>query len=655
MRAFITGASGLIGRRVAERLIEEGVSLVLLQREGASEASDATIASISALGETRGVSVSVVRGDVSFRDLGLDENAKKALSGVEHVFHLAAIYDVEASDEALQRANVLGTQNVVDLLESLRFKGRFHFASSTGVAGDFSGTFTESMLNEGQSFSHPYLRSKFEAETLVRASSLDAWVYRPSSVVGDSQTGEINKIDGIYYGFAAMKLAAFALPSWVRAPVPELRGRFNMVPVDYVANAMVTIAFGKSRARVFHLVDPKPPRFMSVVNGLLREFGAPTLFAIPRLPKMGKGSGTGVYLSKLPSVTELRRSLLADFGLPASGIDAMNMRVRFDDTNTRDALSGTELSCPRFFDYHKHLVRYYVDHLDPALNRPARYRAALAGKTVLVTGASRGIGAAAAEMFANAGARVLLVARSADELDKVANTIRAKGGEAITYPTDLSDLGAIDALSKRVLDEHGGVDVLVHNAARSIRRRAMDSRERFHDYQRTMDLNYFSPVRLTLALLESICERGGVISHVLTMGVLIPGPYFGAYLATKAALDAFGDSLNAEVEHRGVTISSVYLPLVKTEMMAPTKEYEGRNDIMTPERAAQMIVDGVVDRRRRVLTPVGRFYSVSNRLTPKTTTRVLNILQRTFPPAGEPSEFPLEKMAIEKAIGGAPI
>jgi short-subunit dehydrogenase len=179
--------------------------------------------------------------------------------------------------------------------------------------------------------------------------------------------------------------------------------------------------------------------------------------------------------------------------------------------------------------------------------------------------------------------------------------------------------------------------------------------DRFHDYERTMALNYFAPVRLTLRLLPSLRERGGAISHVLTMGVLIPGPYFAAYLATKAALDAFGDSLMAELQHEGVHVSSVYLPLVRTEMMAPVEEYAGRRDIMTPKRAAAMILDGVVDRKRRVFTPQAAFFAFSNRVTPATTSRILNLLTRTFPVGDTPSAFPIEKAFITNAIGGSPI
>ena len=170
-----------------------------------------------------------------------------------------------------------------------------------------------------------------------------------------------------------------------------------------------------------------------------------------------------------------------------------------------------------------------------------------------------------------------------------------------------------------------------------------------------MALNYFAPVRLTLRLLHSLRERKGSISHVLTQGVLIPTPFFPAYTATKAALDAFGDSLAAELQHEGLHVSSVYLPLVKTDMIGPTEAYAGRKEVMTPHRAALLVLDGVVDRKRRVMPPISKYFAFGNRVMPATTTRVLNIIQRTFPVGGAPSEFPMEKALITSALGGSPI
>ncbi len=223
----------------------------------------------------------------------------------------------------------------------------------------------------------------------------------------------------------------------------------------------------------------------------------------------------------------------------------------------------------------------------------------------------------AALQAAEAGATVLLVASDAEKLDAVAQEVRASGGEALTvYPTDLSSFDQVDALAEAVLTEHGGVDILIHNAARSIRRPVSHSVNRFHDFERTMALNYFAPVRLSLRLLSSLRERHGSIAHVLTQGVLIPTPLFPAYTATKASIDAFGDSLAAELQHEGLHVCSVYLPLVKTDMIGPTAEYAGLKDVMTPYRAAVLILDGVVDRKRRVMPPITKYFAFGNRLMP---------------------------------------
>jgi short-subunit dehydrogenase len=354
-------------------------------------------------------------------------------------------------------------------------------------------------------------------------------------------------------------------------------------------------------------------------------------------------------------VGALRRDVLDDLGLPAAGLDALNLRVRFDNSQTTDALAGSGIACPPLRDYVRSMVRYYDDNLSYVHQRPVRYEKALRGKVVLVTGASRGIGAEVARQAARAGAELLLVARGVEELDALAAELRAKGATVTTYPTDLSDFAALDALAATVRDNHGGVDVLIHNAARSIRRSIAESRDRFHDYERTMHLNYFAPVRLTLGLLPALRERHGCVCHVLTMGVLIPSPHFSAYLSSKSALEAFGNILASEHHHDGIHVANIYLPLVRTEMMAPTKEYADRKDIMTPERAAHMVLDGVVDKRRLVMTGQGRFYSVSNRVSPKTTTRILNLLHRVFPEGGAPSEFPVEKALLNRFIGGSPV
>ncbi|PRQ06938.1 SDR family NAD(P)-dependent oxidoreductase [Enhygromyxa salina] len=282
-------------------------------------------------------------------------------------------------------------------------------------------------------------------------------------------------------------------------------------------------------------------------------------------------------------------------------------------------------------------------------------QATLGGKTVLITGSSRGIGAELARQAAAAGASVLLVARDDTALAQVSRQIRDAGGHAHPYVCDLSDFAALDALVAQILAEHGGVDVLIHNAARSIRRPIARSLDRFHDFERTMQLNYFAPVRLSLGLLPSLRERAGCIGLVLSMGVLIPGPYFAAYLASKAALDVFGDSLAAEFHHEGVHVCSVYLPLVRTEMMAPTKDYANRNDVLSVEQAATLTLRGVVERRRRVITRRGAHLGAWNRIGPMLTTRMLSFLYATFPPSDTPSQHPKIHALFTKYVGGSPL
>lgn len=652
-RVFVTGGTGLIGRRAVEEFIGRGVAVTLMLRSSDSEPREQRLRALEAHAAQAGASLERVFGDLGEPGLGLDEAGVAALARASDVLHAAALYDLSATDEQILAANDLGTRHLLDALSAAGFAGTLHHVSSIAVAGDFEGPFSEAMFDEGQGMPHAYHRSKRDAERRVRECDFAHRIYRPSSVVGDSLTGEMDKVDGIYFGFEGLRWLARNVPAWVRLPVPKIRGRFNVVPVDYVAKALVHIALSEDvSGTVFHLVDPKPPRVEKLAAALLRAAGGPRLGPAIEPTLFG---GALTIAKGLPTVKELVTGLQEDGGVPRGALGALNLRVRFDDTNTAAALADSGIRCPRFEDYARPILRYYEDHLDPRSLRPGRYRAALTAKVVLVTGGSRGIGAEVARRAAAAGAKVLLVARGQEALDEVAGQIRADGGEAHVYPTDLSDYDAIDALVKKVLVDHGGVDVLVNNAARSIRRPISDALDRFHDYERTMGLNYFTPVRLTLGFLPSLRERGGHVSNVLTMGVLIPGPYFSAYLASKAALDSFGDSLAAELSHEDVSVSAIYLPLVATEMIAPTEEYKNRNDVMTTGEAAELVFDAVVDQRRRQMPGPAPFYALANRLSAGSTTRVLNLLSRIFPANGEASEFPLEKSFITKAIGGSPV
>jgi short-subunit dehydrogenase len=228
---------------------------------------------------------------------------------------------------------------------------------------------------------------------------------------------------------------------------------------------------------------------------------------------------------------------------------------------------------------------------------------AVVGKVVLVTGSSSGIGRASAVRFAAAGATVILVARSEELLADVVAEIERAGGKARAYPCDLTDLESVDALVIKVLDQHDHVDVLVNNAGMSIRRKVRHSVDRFHDFERPMQLNYFAAVRLTMGLLPTMVEReSGQVVNISSWAAVLRPARFSGYAASKAALGAWSDSVQGEVLDDGIVFTNVHMPLVRTPMIAPTKLYR-RMPALTVDEAANVVCDAVVSRSRRV-TPL---------------------------------------------------
>jgi short-subunit dehydrogenase len=282
---------------------------------------------------------------------------------------------------------------------------------------------------------------------------------------------------------------------------------------------------------------------------------------------------------------------------------------------------------------------------------------AVRGKTVLITGASSGIGEAAALSVGGAGAHVLLVARTRSKLEEVAEAIFDLGGSATVYPCDLSEIDDIDRMADEVLRAHGHVDVLVNNAGKSIRRSVDRSYHRFHDYQRTMTLNYFAPVKLILDLLPEMRESGsGHIINISSIGLQINTPRFAAYLASKAALDAFSRSIGPEIIGDGVHLTTVYMPLVKTPMIAPTKIYD-RVPTLTPEQAAQMITDAIRKRPKRIATTLGSIGQLTYAIAPGAQDLVVNRAYQLFPedetmPADHPQRLEAEQRAFAQATRG---
>jgi NAD(P)-dependent dehydrogenase (short-subunit alcohol dehydrogenase family) len=629
MTYFVTGATGFIGRHLLAKLLARKGDVHCLVRKGSGARFDDLRARFGESGKR----LIAVHGDLARPSLGVSPSQRKALAGkVRHFFHLAAIYDLAADAESQIVANIDGTRHALQLAGQIK-AGCFHHMSSIAVAGLYPGVFREDMFAEAEELEHPYFRTKHEAEALVRKeTALPFRIYRPSVVLGHSQTGEIDKIDGPYYFFRALKKLRQALPQWM--PVIGLEGgRVNMVPVDYVVDAMDHIAHKHGLdGGCFHLTDPAPRRIGEVLNIFARAGHAPQMsmrvdarmFAF--IPSMVKQA-----LASLPPVKRFAHVLLRDLGIPADAIKMINYPTRFDSREAERALRGTKIRVPDLQTYAWRLWDYWERHLDPDLFADRSLGGKVRGRTVLITGGSSGIGKAAAQKIAAAGARVLICARGEQELEATCKEIVDAGGSCHSYVADLSDAKSCDDLVARVVAEHGGVDILINNAGRSIRRAIASSYDRFHDFERTMQLNYFGSLRLILGFLPGMAERHrGHIINISSIGVLTNAPRFSAYVSSKAALDAFSRCAQAEFSDNGIIFTTVNMPLVKTPMIAPTKMYESV-PTLTPDEAADLISQAIIERPVRLATRLGTFAQIFYALMPRAYEILMNTAFRLFP------------------------
>jgi NAD(P)-dependent dehydrogenase (short-subunit alcohol dehydrogenase family) len=309
----------------------------------------------------------------------------------------------------------------------------------------------------------------------------------------------------------------------------------------------------------------------------------------------------------------------------------INYPTRFDCRETERALKGTKIRVPDLQDYAWRLWDYWERHLDPDLFVDHSLSGKVRGRTVLITGGSSGIGKAAALKIAGAGARVLICARGEDELNATRKEIVDAGGVCHAYVADLADPKSCDELVQKVLAEHKGVDILINNAGRSIRRAIASSYDRFHDFERTMQLNYFGSLRLIMGFLPGMAERHrGHIINISSIGVLTNAPRFSAYVSSKAALDAFSRCAQAEFSDNGINFTTINMPLVKTPMIAPTKMYESV-PTLSPDEAADMIVDAIIHRPVRMATRLGTFAQIFYALAPRAYEILMNTAFRLFP------------------------
>jgi thioester reductase-like protein/NADP-dependent 3-hydroxy acid dehydrogenase YdfG len=618
MHYVVTGGTGFIGSRVVTRILDtepDAVVWVLVRR--------GSLTRFERLSARWGDRVIPLVGDLTAPDLGLSDEVVADLASVEAVIHCGAIYDITAGEAEQRAANVDGTRAVVGLTKKLG--ATLHHVSSIAVAGTFRGEYTEDDFDVAQELPTPYHRTKFEAEQLVRATpGLRYRVYRPAVVVGDSRTGEMDKIDGPYYFFGVLaKLAV--LPKLTPIALPD-SGRTNIVPVDYVVDALVALVQVPGRdGQTFHLTAPETIGLRGIYRGVAAAAGLPPLRAT--LPR----AVAAPILAARGRAKVWRNMAVTQLGIPAEILDVVDLAPTFTTDNTRNALHGSDIAVPDFASYAPALWRYWAENLDPDRARRVDKTDPLAGRHVIITGASSGIGRASAIAVAARGATVFALARSPEALDDLVADIRADGGQAYAFTCDVTDSASVDHTVKDILGRFGHVDYLVNNAGRSIRRSVGASTDRFHDYERVMAVNYFGAVRMVLALLPHWRERRfGHVVNVSSAGVQATSPRYSAYLPSKAALDAFAEVVATETLSDHITFTTIHMPLVRTPMIAPSQRLNPIPAI-SAEHAAAMVVRGLVEKPVRIDTPLGTLSDAGRYLTPKVARRVLHQVYLGYP------------------------
>ncbi|OHC70136.1 MAG: short chain dehydrogenase, partial [Rhodocyclales bacterium RIFCSPLOWO2_02_FULL_63_24] len=476
---FVTGATGFIGKRLVAKLLEKPTATVyFLTRDKTPERLEALYEYWKA-DPSRAIPIV---GDLCQPALGVGKADLKKLKGkVDHYYHLAAIYDLKASADEQMAANVDGTRNAVALAQQID-AGCFHHVSSIAAAGLFEGIFREDMFEEAENLDHPYFGTKHESERIVRAECKTPWrVYRPGVVVGDSRTGEAEKIDGPYYFFKLIQKMRGMLPPWMPSIGLE-GGRINIVPVDFVVDALAYLSHQKNLdGRCFHLTDPHPMRVGDVLNVFARAGHAPEMGMRINAALLGFiPRSVRKTLMALTPVRRIRNAIMKDLGLPEDIMQFVNYPTRFDCKETQKALAGSGISVPPLDSYAWKLWDYWERRMDPDLFIDRSLKGRVGGKVVLITGGSSGIGKAAALKIAAAGAITLIVARDKEKLEETVAEAKAQGLTLITYSADVADEAQCADLVRRVSEKHGGVDILVNNAGRSIRRGIENSFDRMH-------------------------------------------------------------------------------------------------------------------------------------------------------------------------------
>ena len=665
MNYFVTGATGFIGRFLVGRLLKRDDTRVFALVRCGSEYK------LDALRNRLGVDADrlvAIHGDINEKLLGVSKRDQDDLNGqIDHFFHLAAIYDLTADENTQRYTNIEGTRQTLKLAEKIQ-AGRFHHVSSIAAAGLYDGTFTENMFEEATGLDDAYLLTKHESEALVRQESKIPWrIYRPAMVVGHSETGAMDKVDGPYYLFKFIQKLKDVLPNWIPLIGVE-GGHFNVVPVDFVADALDHIAHQPDHdGQCFHLTADRSYSLGEIMDIVAGAAQAPRMAlklenrlfdVVPGFVRKGVSALT-------PNL--LLNAALDNLDIPPSAMKFLTFPTEYDNSRAKAALEGTGIAAPELESYIQQLWDFWENHLDPdrgerkdELQPLPTLPERVEGKVVMVTGATSGIGKASALKLARAGATVLVIARTAEKLEETLHEIDQLGGTAQAYSCDVSDLTDVDNLIQQVLADHGHVDILVNNAGRSIRRSVVHAFDRFHDYERTMQLNYFGALRLIMQLMPSMIENGGGhVINISSIGVLTNAPRFSAYVASKAALDAFTRCASSELAHEGIRFTTINMPLVRTPMIAPTKIYNHVPTI-SPTQAADMICDAIVRQPKRIATNLGVMGQVMHFITPRVTETIMNTGYKLFSDSsaalggkeGTPKKIRREQAAFSRLFKG---